>query len=228
MPPDVDLIRLCVLLHDGVDPAPRGSTPLPAWTALVQSWLGPVGHVRAGDVDVLIWPGTKELIDIWIDGDAVPIEMARLWKVHAGFMAKPLDLKGRLDVLLGSTSQLIIAGHSKGAAEALNYGALRIIEGKPVRAIVTFGCPMPGCQPMKDLLAPVPIRNYRNQVALTSTVSDDIDPVTTVPFPVPIEFPCLEMRGFTPIVGAPAPGDTGRFRLHHGPQYYAGMRALHT
>jgi hypothetical protein len=225
---DVDCIRLLAGLHGDADPAgPQGST-LPAWTTLVSSLLGQVGHIHQDGTDTLFWPGTKDALDIWIDGDAFPIDVGKLGKVHAGFLSKPSLLFGRLNALCGPAVRAV--GHSLGSAAAEVYAALRLAHGLPVADILAFGSPMPGCQPMKDLLAPVPMRNYQNRLEIRSAqrtdVDCDVDPITTLPYPIPIEFPCLQMRSFTPVFGAPVPGDTGRFRLHHTAQYWAGLKAL--
>lgn len=215
---DLDRIRLLAILYGSPDPADPTGSPLPQWTTMVQSVLGPVGHIHVDGADELFWPGSKTAIDWWLDFDAVPIDVGALGKVHAGFLAKPSLLYGRLNALCGPLVRAI--GHSLGSADGEIYSGLREAHGLPVAEIVAFGSPMPGCQPMKDLIAPVPMRNYRNGW------HGDVDPIPGYPFPIPIEFPCVQMRDFTPVFGAPASGDTGRFRLHHSAQYWAGLRAL--
>lgn len=225
---DIDRIRLLAILYGSPDPAGAAGSPLPQWTTMVQSVLGPVGHIHIDGADELFWPGSKTAIDWWLDFDAVPIDVGALGKVHAGFIAKPSLLYGRLNALCGPVVRAI--GHSLGSADGEIYSGLRVAHGLPVAEIVAFGSPIPGCQPMKDLLAPVPMRNYQNRLEIRSPqrsdVDCDVDPITTLPYPIPVEFPCVQMRDFTPVFGAPASGDTGRFRLHHSAQYFAGLRAL--
>jgi hypothetical protein len=218
---DLDRIRLLAILYGSPDPAGPSGASLPQWTTLIHSLLGPVGHILDGTTHNLFFPGSKFLIDWWLDFDAVPIEMAKFGLVHPGFMAKPLALKSQLDKLVGN-APVVTIGHSLGAADAQDYAALRLAEGLQVKEIVAFGSPMPGCQEMKDLLAPVPMQNYRNELAMTETI-DDFDPVTTKPFPIPVIFPCLQMRDFIRVRGGAAPGDASDFRLHHAARYYAGL-----
>lgn len=211
---DLDCIRLLALLHGDKDPAGPSGSPLPQWTTLVNSLLGPVGHIHAHDGDELFWPGTKDALDIWIDGDAIPIQVGDLGLVHAGFLSKPSLLYGRLNALCGPVVRN--RGHSLGSADAEVYSALRRAHGLPVADICVFGSPMPGCQPMKDLLKPVQMRNYWNTG----------DPIPTLPTPIPIVFPCLSMRGYTMLHGEPDAGDNSDFRCHHTKQYWLGLKSL--
>ena len=216
---DTDVIRLLAILHDDPDPAGPTGSSLPPWTTLIHSALGPVGHIRQGDRDTIFFPGTKDAIDIWLDGDAWPADMGpRFGKIDPGFMAKPLCLKKQLDKLTTGQSVALV-GHSKGAAEAQDYGALRLSEGLVVTEIVVFGSPMPGCAELQTLLAPVPMRNYRNGW------HGDVDPIPGYPFPIPVEFPCLQMRDFIALAGRPDDGDTGEFRAHHSQCYFRGLVA---
>lgn len=216
---ELDRIRLLAILYGSPDPAGAAGSPLPQWTTIVQSVLGPVGHIRTEGADELFWPGSRTALDWWIDFDAVPLDTGALGKVHAGFLSKPSLLYGRLNALCGPVVRA--NGHSLGSADAEVYSGLRVAHGLPVAEIVAFGSPMPGCQEMKTLIAQVPMRNYRNQLAPGGPV--ERDPIPGYPFPIPIEFPCLQMRDFIPVVGAPAPGDDGDFRLHHAAQYWAGL-----
>lgn len=90
-------------------------------------------------------------------------------------------------------AHLVVAGHSLGAARALIFAALlaAALSPQPARppdAVVVFGSPRPGFELLADLLAPVPIRAYRNDDA------HGHDLMTDVPVHIPDLAPYVHPR----------------------------------
>jgi hypothetical protein len=56
----------------------------------------------------------------------------------------------------------VIAMPLLSVAHAVIFASLHAAVSRPPEAVVVFGSPRPGFQPITDLLTPVPIRAYRN------------------------------------------------------------------
>jgi len=201
MPSDLDVARLCQAIYD--TPQAAGFDHL--WT----NGLAFVGHKKFDNTDCIIWRGSFTGLDWLEDLEAVPANWPGLGTVHAGFLGGVLWDKARVDAVCGKS--VIVGGHSLGAAHAQIYAAMRVADGKPVDRVVVMGSPRPACGAMRDLLAAVPLANYRNVG----------DPVTDVP-----TFPFLEMRPFTDIHEAPLATDTSPFAHHHINLYCSGIASL--
>lgn len=110
----------------------------------------------------------------------------------------------------------VIIGHSLGAARAVEHAGMLAAEGRRPAAVVVWGEPKPGMAKLKDVLAAVPIRSYRNRS----------DPVPTVP----VTLGLLEWTHGHPLIAvdaAPAANDSwGVMADHHFELYEAAMAAL--
>ena len=64
----------------------------------------------------------------------------------------------------------IITGHSLGAAHAAIFAALFTANNLPWKELVTFGCPRPGYQALRNLLCGRAMTAYRNGHDVVPTV----------------------------------------------------------
>lgn len=140
-----------------------------------------------------------------------PIDHPQLGQIHAGFYEG-------LDVFLPQVFQLlgvnpVFSGHSLGAARAWDAAALYIVEGGSPGHIGVFGSPRPGCQQLKDILAPYSKSSYRN----------GLDPVPEVPFILP-DFPVVAPLDPTPIRIVPTDWSEGFMAWHNINLYAQGMQ----
>jgi hypothetical protein len=91
---------------------------------------------------------TFDGVDIFKDLRAWPRRDPELGIVHRGFgdgvRAIWPVLRARISVASADGRVVYFAGHSKGGAEAAIAAGLALVDGLPVRALVTFGAPRPG------------------------------------------------------------------------------------
>lgn len=188
-------------------------------------WAGPADDdltvcvEKLGDMTVIVFPGTTDIQGWLRDFEAVPStphDHPQLGPVHAGFWAgvdQAYQIVSQAGCLDGP---VIVGGHSKGAANGILFAGLLTAAGKPPAAVVTCGEPRAGMALLARLLAPVPIRSYRNLD----------DPVCDVPFTLP-GFDYQHPRALIPLAAAPLAGDPwGPLAAHHIELYAEGIGAL--
>lgn len=200
------VVGLCLAIYN--DPASV------AWDHIWPKGFGVVAHKCVLNTDVVIWRGSKDPLDWYRDLDACTYVYPGLGRVHAGFMAGVAWRRRDVDAACGPN--VIVAGHSLGAAEAALHAGLRTAAGQPPAQVYLYGCPRPGMQALAGVLKPVPITSRRNGA----------DPVTTVPWDVPRLDPFCAVRPMIEMHVPAAPGDGGLFREHHCELYAAGVNAL--
>jgi hypothetical protein len=131
---------------------------------------------------VVAFRGTCNIVGWLRDFDALPVAHEGLGTCHAGFLRGASKLWNKLE-LPKTAETVILTGHSLGGALAVLVGALRVIAGERVDAIVTFGAPRAAYARVAEVLAPVAVRQYRRGE----------DPVPDVPFDLPA-FPYKHAR----------------------------------
>jgi hypothetical protein len=180
-----------------------------------------VTHRLINGVDVIVcrgsvWTaedGSFNPID-WIrDLDALPVKHPLLGWVHAGFVDyMDLVFENVMDVV---GRDVIITGHSLGAARASDLTGLFLAHGCRVMARVTFGEPRPGFKRLAQIISDSGCvsRSYRN----------GLDPVPEVPVPF---WPLLPYIHVTePISFNLPPPNPIPTEYHHAPLYAAGVPA---
>jgi len=148
------LAQLCADIYDAPDAHPW----LNYWTKddVV------VGHIRIGDVDVLVLRGSVTAIDWMRDCEAWPGKHPQLGYVHSGFMSGMDDVFAETRAVVGTN--LVITGHSLGGARARLLAALYVANNLPVQQVTVFGSPRPGFLQVSTLIRRVPIHtSYRNR-----------------------------------------------------------------
>lgn len=175
-----------------------------------------IGVRNFDDATIICFRGSTTPQDWFRDFQAQMIYHPELGGVEAGFVQGVRAALLRCDVR-NPINPLWIVGHSLGAARALVAAALLASEGLmlPEDQVVTFGSPRPGAQKIKDLLANVPIRSYKNLR----------DPVCDVPFDIPLIDPYVHPRDLIHVDAAPADDDPwGIVSDHHAELYLKAMQ----
>jgi hypothetical protein len=111
------------------------------------------------DEQLILFPGSESLLDWWRDFEARMVTVPDLGGVEQGFMTGMRDV---FKALQPFTKPIRIVGHSLGATRALIFGALMCLVGIKPETIIALEPPRPGGQRLKEILAPVTIRAYRN------------------------------------------------------------------
>lgn len=125
-------------------------------------------------------------------------------------------------------SDVFIAGHSLGAAEACIYAFSRARRGLPVIGVYVFGCPRPGDHTLGAAVASAPVwRSIRNAKPSPAFFLDH-DLITDDPPDMPLlDDRYSQMAPFEDCHAPPAGGDPwGPFAWHHIQLYQQGCRAL--
>lgn len=190
-------------------PAPKGY-----WTAEFPHDGGYAAMRRVPGYDVVVWRGSATAIDWLDDFDACPVDDPTLGWVHSGFLAGERAVSKAIDAVV--EQQLIITGHSLGAAHSWLYAADRQAMGKAPTRIVVFGSPRPGYAKLASLLYPLAKASYKNRY----------DPVTGVPlttdlFPFVEPAPFIQLNEIPPIID-----DWGVLADHHFQLYLAGVQKI--
>ena len=126
------------------------------------------GIVFAVVADKIVFRGSKSEQDWLRDFEASPVDHPQLGKVEEGFMTGMQDVFRWLRV--SGPANPIITGHSLGGAHAAILAALYSANDIPWRELVTFGCPRPGYQALRNLLCGRPMTAYRNGHDIVPTV----------------------------------------------------------
>lgn len=174
-----------------------------------------VGVKNYDDCSVVAFRGSTTILDWLRDFQGFMIDDCELGGVEVGFRSGIRDVLANVAPII--KTPLYITGHSLGSARALIYAGLVKLSGVPIEAVVTFGPPRPGGQKLKDILSSVPIRCYKNET----------DPVTDVPFDIPIIEPYLQPRDLIQVNVAPESNDPWfDIAPHHIELYVHAMKGL--
>lgn len=145
-----------------------------------------VGKLARDGKIILAFRGSKTGLDWLHDFEAIPVSVAGLGTVHAGFYDGIVDCYN----ILGLTSDvpLIITGHSLGCAHAAIIAKLCLNAGIKVEQLYMFEPPRVGYQDFHDGLQSIPdIKAWCN----------GLDPVPHVPITLPdfpwVQFPLIHI-----------------------------------
>jgi len=173
------------------------------------------GHRRIGDVDVIVFRGSKDREDWLRDVEVFPLWDYRLGFVHSGFMTGVNEILVAASMVTGD--RVCVTGHSLGGARARLFAAMLAYNSRPAVQCCVFGSPRPGFSNVRRVLekSGTPLASYRNRR----------DPVTLVPYLAgmyehPDEWIALDV--------APAPDDLGPLRDHNIDLYIEGLQKLAT
>lgn len=159
IPSDAAIARLCNGIYDYA-----GSAPV-KWDHLELPneddgicW----GLKRVDAVDVIVLRGSATPQDWVRDFEAVanPFSHFALGPVHPGFLAGMEKAYAVMKPHL--REEVLVSGHSLGAARATILTGLMVQDGHAPRARVVFGEPRPGLPPLAKLIGSVPGRSYCN------------------------------------------------------------------
>lgn len=163
---------------------------------------------------LVIYRGSTTAQDWAKDFFAVPhecLDHPQLGALHAGFAFGADHAYAEIKPLI--KGPVVVGGHSLGAAQALIGTALMLIDNVSIIASVVFGEPKPGMERLKELLAPVTIRSYKN--------CDDL--VTHVPFTL-LGLNYQHPRELLALHEPPLPNDPWRqLGAHHHELYLAAI-----
>lgn len=171
-----------------------------------------IGLKLVGQIWYLTVRGSVTVEDWLHNLDAISVEVADLGRIHAGFYAGLEVAWKKVKVIIGN-APLILAGHSRGAGQATILTGLAIRDGLKPLARYAFGEPRSGCGKLARLLAGTPGKSYRNGNAKQTSW----DPVTDVPFDIPLIEPYQHVMALTHISMPPPPNDPwpGDLCYHH-------------
>lgn len=158
---DADLAELCAASYK---PAYQWDN---AWSAQDIH----VAHKLIEGIDVIVFRGSVDYIDWVRDFKGIPEKHPRLGWCHDGFLDY-MDLVFE-EVMAVIGRDIIVTGHSLGAARASILAGLLVSHGSKLVARVVFGEPRPGFNQLATILrqSGAQLRSYRN----------GSDPVTQVP-----------------------------------------------
>lgn len=158
---DNDLALLCQASYD------PGAVWDHAWTADDIH----VTHKMVEGVSVIVFRGSIDVNDWLADFDALPHKHPRLGWCHAGFL-RYLDLVFE-NIMAVVGRDIIVTGHSLGAARASLLAGLLLDHGSQVMARVTFGEPRPAFKRLGEIIG--------NSGCISRSYRNGIDPVPLVP-----------------------------------------------
>jgi hypothetical protein len=127
---------------------------------------------REGEFALLAIKGTdpRKVIDLLIDGAAVPYVDEDVGPVHAGFGLAVRSVIGQIKRDLAG-AKVVVIGHSMGGSEGHITAGHLVHAGIEVVQLTTFGCPRPGFSRLASLVKDLPGEDYRH----------GDDPITLVP-----------------------------------------------
>jgi Lipase (class 3) len=183
-------------------------------------WFGEVagvkfGHTFFGGASIIALPGSETVRDWILDFEALAVEHDGLGPVHKGFFTGLPEAYAAMKAR-PLRPRVIVIGHSKGAAAAALLCGLMALDDRPAALRVVWGEPLSGFQTLKDVLADLPQRSYRN-------AGDGWhDPVTDVPLRLPPLEAYTRVCPLTDVCAPPPPEDAwGLLRAHHMELYAA-------
>ena len=126
------------------------------------------GVVWAVQGDVVAFRGSETEQDWLRDFEADTVTHPQLGKIERGFAEGTQETFAWL--VKHGPKNPIFTGHSLGAAHAAIIAALYQSNGYLWQELVTFGCPRPGYQALRNLLAGRNMTAYRNGQDIVPTV----------------------------------------------------------
>lgn len=173
-----------------------------------------IGHVKEGDIDILVLRGSVTAKDWMLDASAVPVWHEQLGFVHAGFLAGIDDVFAEVRNVVGQ--KVAITGHSLGGARARILAALFAVNG-PGRVVqlCTFGSPKPAFVNLARIIQKaIPNHSsYRNR--------NDIVPTVPLSFPPFLDF--VHTEDWIALDAAPAEDDLQALRDHSSALYVKAL-----
>lgn len=162
IPSDYTLAKLCAQIY---------TEPASSWDNVWQADDIYLAHVMMEGVDIIVFRGSRTLADWLRDLDALPHKHPLLGWCHGGFL-RYMDLVFE-EVMSVVGRNIVVTGHSLGAARASILTGLLLAHGSEVEARVVFGEPRPGFNQLRTIIqqSRCQSRSYRNLE----------DPVPTVP-----------------------------------------------
>ncbi len=151
------MCELCVQANHGEVPS-----------AIIIGGDGPKAYVLEGTPAVVVFAGTENVMDVYLDLKAYLVKWHGPGRVHKGFLESWLLLKSGISKAVGNRP-LVLTGHSLGAG-ILTIGALDLPNS--VEKIVTFGSPRPGNCVFAECFKNFNIARYVNKS----------DPIPHVPY----------------------------------------------
>ena len=149
----LDLAKLCQQTYGNEPPIPTQSCNGVVWTV---------------SGDVVAFRGSETEQDWLRDFEAVTVTHPQLGKIERGFAEGTQETFAWL--VKHGPKKPIFTGHSLGAAHAAIIAALYQANGYLWQELVTFGCPRPGYQALRNLLAGRNMTAYRNGKDIVPTV----------------------------------------------------------
>lgn len=135
--------------------------------------------------------------------------------VPIGFIIGLIEAYTAILSLLDHAKDLVVIGHSLGAARALIFAGMMASNGRPPKEVVTWGSPMPGMLALKTLLSPITQRAYRNRR----------DPVCDVPLPIEL-WPYCHPSALIQVDSGPPEDPMDILSDHHIFNYAKAIRAI--
>jgi predicted lipase len=154
-----------------------------------------VGISHSAEHSIICFRGSITFLDWLRDFQAQMVFDDELGGVEFGFMQGLRRIIGQRPDGAVPSKPVYITGHSLGAARALIFAALERLRGLPIAGVTVFGSPRPGAAKLKEILAPVPVRVYKNRH----------DPVCELPLNIPLLDPYVHVRELIHVDAAPAP-----------------------
>lgn len=171
-----------------------------------------------GDTALVVFRGSTTIQDWLRDFQSVMTHDPELGDVEYGFMTGLRTVEAFLWKQMCDAKEMptkiLVTGHSLGAARAQLFAGLLTCHGK-ICELVGFGPPRAGGPQLRQLLNTVKCRLYKNRA----------DPVTDVPFTVPLLFDYEHVSTLIHIDAAPKPFDPwGILADHHSELYVTAMQ----
>lgn len=126
-------------------------------------------------LSIVAFRGSASLIDWFRDFQAIPhlpVKQQQIGLVHEGFFIDVMQVAPAIQEDLAG-KEVVLAGHSKGAAEAQLLAALMVAAGTPPVQLVTFGAPRCGFGRLQETMHGLPGSDFVNAP----------DPVPPLPIP---------------------------------------------
>jgi hypothetical protein len=122
------------------------------------------GLIRVDGVTIVVFRGSTTGLDWLLNFDCLanPFHHADIGPTSFGFLSGIENMLRELLAMLGADERVIVAGHSRGAAQADILTGLLVLAGRPPIARVVFGEPRPGFAQLAGIVAGVPGRSYLN------------------------------------------------------------------
>jgi hypothetical protein len=202
---DSQLCELCAKLYD----------PLATWDVLwtQASWGMTAAKVVVEGVSVVVHRGSDSVLDWYDDLESELIrEDEQLGSLPRGFSA-PLRPWFQAN-MAHMEPNMVLVGHSLGAARAIQHAGLLTANGLKPRAVVVWGEPKAGMRQLANVLKDVTIHSYRNRR----------DPVCTVPVTLGL-LDWIHGHELVALDAMPPANDAwGLLADHHIELYVIGMR----